>query len=55
MAVRIKDIDIALDNLREVLCDFKVLDVDGVIEDPVLNKLVEMYGSQEEDYMALDD
>ena len=55
MAVRIKDLNNALSNLMEALCDFKALDDDGVIEDPMLDKLVEVYGLPEEDCIDSED
>ena len=55
MAVRIKDLNNALSNLMEAICDFKALDDDGVIEDPMLDRLVEVYGLPDEDYVDLED
>jgi len=50
MAVRLTDIDLALDNLKMVLDSFREMDDEGLVEDPVMNKIVEIYGEESKDF-----
>jgi len=53
MAVRLSDIDLALDNLKTVLDSFREMDDEGLVEDAIMSKIVEIYGEDGKDFVNL--
>ena len=53
MAVRLSDIDLALDNLKTVLDSFREMDDEGLVEDAIMSKIVEIYGEDDKDFVNL--